>query len=109
MVRASQSLVRVGLTLVAVAAAATAIPIAFTGNVPADFPDDPSVFTYTDTSIPVRFEAGNIESGWDIVDIRFSYDVDNDVAYFGACAAAPGWLPPSRSPSPHARRPLALC
>jgi hypothetical protein len=87
MVRASRSLARVGVALAAVAAVASAIPITFTGNVANDFDAlEPSVFVVTDLSIPVRYEARNTDSGWNIVDIRFSYDEATDTAFFGAWA-----------------------
>jgi hypothetical protein len=87
MARGIRTLARAGLTVVAVAAAASAIPITFTGNVVNDFDHtEPSVFVATDLSIPVRYEARNTDSGWNIVDIRFSYDAATDTAYFGAWA-----------------------
>jgi hypothetical protein len=78
-------LARVGLSAVLLAATAAAIPITFTGNVANDFDDqEPSVFVVTDTAPPVLYPRRGSGSGWNIVDIRFSYDQATDTAFFGA-------------------------
>lgn len=64
------------------ATAATASYISFTGDVTADFlADDPSVFVATDPNPPLTFNGGG--SGWNVVDVRFSYDELSDTAFFG--------------------------
>ncbi len=64
-------------------AAATAIPITLTGDVRVDFPDVPGVLIHVDGGLPVRYPPRNTDSGWNIVDIRYSYDEVTDTAYFG--------------------------
>jgi hypothetical protein len=66
-------------------AAATAISITFTGDVRVDFPDVPGVLINVDGGLPVRHPARNTDSGWNIVDIRYSYDQATDMAFFGGC------------------------
>jgi hypothetical protein len=62
-----------------------ALVITFTGSVPADFPSGPGVFISTDGAGDVAFTQGNVSgpTGWDILDVRFAYDVVSDTAYFG--------------------------
>ncbi len=60
--------------------------ITFTGNVTKDFPVGPGVFIATDFTgdTPFPHADGSMSpSGWDVTDIRYSYDVESDTAYFG--------------------------
>ena len=65
---------------------AWALVISFTGNVTRDFPVGPGVFVATDVVRDVQLSSAT-PSGWDINDVRFSYDATSDTAYFGE------WVP----------------
>jgi hypothetical protein len=76
----------IGLSL---APHASAVIITFTGDVTVDFDPstNPSVFVVTDSKPPITYTMSNgtvVRSGWDIVDIRYAYDLDSDTAFFGA-------------------------
>ena len=63
----------------------------FTGDVLADFPSiNPAVLIVSDAAGDVVGGA----SGWDILDIRYAYDVATDTAYFGECCGG-SFTPPS--------------
>ncbi len=76
--------IRSALTAVLALTAMTRVSgtvITFTGNVATDFPaSDPGVFIAT-SSTPITFR-GN-RAGWQIDDVRYSYDFASDTAYFG--------------------------
>jgi hypothetical protein len=66
----------------------TAAAITFTGDVVADFAaSDASVLIVTDSAAALTFNDG--PTGWDIVDVRYSYDSETDTAYFGKMTRKP--------------------
>jgi hypothetical protein len=78
-------------TVVGLGGVAFGGPPTFTGNVPADFGDAgvlpltiavPDFAGVGDVGIPNNFPPGTI-SGWDLEDLRFYYDLENDVMYVG--------------------------
>ena len=82
------SLATRAIVVLAVLASVHGLAVTFTGDVEVDFPaSDPSVFVSVDSSSPIIYNNSGIiqSSGWDIRDIRYSYDLDSDTAYFGAC------------------------
>jgi hypothetical protein len=43
-----------------------------------------------DPKPPLVFLGGNRPAGWNVVDLRFSYDIDTDTAYFGTAGTCGG-------------------
>jgi hypothetical protein len=79
------SRVLLSVAAAAVASMATARIITFTGNVATDFQGS-DVFIATDSPTDVQWVAGAFgiqQTGWNIHDIRYHYDVDTDTAFFG--------------------------
>ena len=69
------------VTLLAVASCVYGSVITFTGNVANDFPSsDPSVFIATDNIV---IDYNGSPAGWQMTDVRYSYDLASDTAYFG--------------------------
>ncbi len=68
----------------AVAALASARVITFTGNATTDFVGT-DVFMALDSTTDLQWVAGASiqQTGWNIHDIRYHYDVDTDTAFFG--------------------------
>jgi hypothetical protein len=71
-----------------------ALQVQFTGRVDVDFPAGPGVFVATDGVNDVFFPHNAVPSdpysasvndptGWNIMDVRFAYDIASDTAYFG--------------------------
>jgi hypothetical protein len=58
-------------------------PVTFTGNVVVDFPVGPGVLIVSDDAADVFLGSSPSSSGWNVIDIRFSYNKDRDTAYFG--------------------------
>jgi hypothetical protein len=87
-----------GVTLASVVLLATARVITFTGDAEADFVKDADgVFVFADDfgpGVDVIVAAGLTQTGWDLKDVRFAYDLGTDTAFFGkpfqAAAAASG-------------------
>jgi hypothetical protein len=70
--------------------------ISFTGNVPVDFSEGPDVIVASDATQDVFFTHGTVASdpyspvvndpsGWNIYDVRFSYDALTDTGFIGMC------------------------
>ncbi len=73
--------------------------ITFTGNVTKDFPSGPGVFIATDLVGDAPFphaDGTTSPSGWDLADVRYSYDINTDTAYFGGLDDPKWRLGPSR-------------
>jgi hypothetical protein len=58
--------------------------VTFTGNVFVDFPaTGPNIFVNYDLGLPLTLPPVLTRSGWDLIDVRFTYDPSTDTAYFG--------------------------
>ena len=81
----TSKLVLSGVAVLALAIAATAATPTFTGDVEADF-TGPGILTISDSSGDVGLPGsapGGTVSGWDMKDIRLTYDLATDTLYVG--------------------------
>ncbi len=60
----------------------------FTGHVDVDFPaTNPNVFINTNQYAPIWW-GNHYPSGWNIVDVRYTYNVATDTAYIGTSTSS---------------------